>query len=161
MPGAVTLLDLQTGKALVEFREPKGPVNCLALSPDGKQLVAGCGDAAAYVWCLDEKKLLATLKDHSLPVLSAAFNIDGKYLVTGGTDAMVQTWDTGNLAAGSPPTMVGGEVRSSRSAGRRSKEGEAKHTFGVLIGGREDRSLRVMSTARPRVAAQRRVPRAG
>ena len=143
--GTVTLLDLQTGQPSAEFQEPKGPVNCLALSPDGKQLAAGCGDAAAYVWSLDDKKLIATLKDHALPILSAAFGADGKYLVTGGADARVQTWSTETWQPDLRPTMVGGEVR--RATIRRSQvrqEGGATHTFGLLIGGREDRTLRIM-----------------
>ena len=142
--GAVTLLDLQTGKTLVEFREPKGPVNCLALSTDGRRLVAGCGDGAAYVYALDEKKLVATLKDHALPVLSASFSFDGKFLVTGGADAKLQTWDTVEWKP-DVPTTVGGEVRHAEI--RRSqipKEGAALHTFAMIVGGREDRSLRVM-----------------
>ncbi len=143
--GIVTLLDLKSGQAIAELKEPKGQVNCLALSPDGKLLVAGCGDAAAYVWGLDDKKLVATLEDHSLQVLSAAFGDDGKFLVTGGADAMVQSWDTESWKPDIRRTTVGGEVR--RCMIRRSdtrRQGGSLHTFGLLIGGREDRTLRVM-----------------
>ena len=160
--GAVTLLDLQTGKALVEFREPKGPVNCLALSIDGRRLVAGCGDGAAYVYALDEKKLVATLKDHALPVLSASFSFDGKFLVTGGADAKLQTWDTVEWKP-DVPTTVGGEVRHAEI--RRSqipKEGAALHTFAMIVGGREDRSLRVMLDGKAAdLATGSRLPRGG
>jgi WD40 repeat protein len=143
--GTVILLDPQTAQPTAKFSEPRGPVNCLALSPDGTLLAAGCGDSIAYVWNLEEKRLAATLQQHALPVLSAAFSADGKFLVTGGADAMVQIWDTAAWQPDVRPTMVGGEVR--RAMIRRSQarpDGDATHTFALLIGGREDRSLRVM-----------------
>jgi WD40 repeat protein len=143
--GTVSLVDVETGQSIAEFKEPKGLVNCLTLSPDRKLLVAGCGDGAAYVWSLDDKKLIATLKDHNLPVLSAAFSTDGKFLATGGADAMVQAWDTETWEPDIRRTTVGGEVRRCmivRSS--KSRQGGTLQTFGLLIGGREDRTLRVI-----------------
>jgi hypothetical protein len=150
--GAVSLFNVETGQPIAEFQDPKGLVNCLTLSPDGKLLVAGCGDAAAYVWSLDDKKLIATLRDHTLPVLSAAFSADGKFLATGGADAMVQAWDTETWEPDIRRTTVGGEVRRCmiiRSSD--SRQGGTIQTFGLLIGGREDRTLRVIldSKAQP------------
>ena len=86
---------MQSGQLATSFQEPKGVVYCLALSPDGKLLVAGCGDALAYVWNLEEKKLVATLKDHSLPVVSVSFAANGKTLVlaTASLDKTVQVWE--------------------------------------------------------------------
>jgi WD40 repeat protein len=143
--GTVSLLEVDSGKPIAEFQDAKGLVNCLTLSPDGKLLVAGCGDAAAYVWGLEDNKLVATLRDHSLPVLSAAFTSDGKFLCTGGADAMVQAWDTETWEPDIRRTLVGGEVRRCmiRSSNTRNKGG-VLHTFGLLVGGREDRTLRVM-----------------
>jgi WD40 repeat protein len=147
--GAVSVIEPETGQAVANFDEPRGLINCLTLSPDGKLLVAGCGDSAAYVWSLEDRKLVATLKDHSLPVLCAAFSADGKFLATGGADAMVQAWDTETWQGDIRRTMVGGEVRSCmirRSDTRR--QGGVLHTFGLLIGGREDRTIRVLLDAK-------------
>ena len=58
---------------------------------------------------------------------------------------MVQAWDTATWQPDIRRTLVGGEVRCCmirRSDTRR--KGGVLHTFGLLVGGREDRTLRVM-----------------
>ena len=109
--GTVRIFDLQTGQPTLNFQEPKGAVCCLALSPDGKLLVGGCGDAAAYVWSLEEKKLVTTLKGHSLSVVSVSFSADGKFLATASLDKTVRTWDTTAWDPGRNKTTLEAPVR--------------------------------------------------
>ncbi len=57
------------------------PLTSVALSPDGRFLVAG-GYKAAYLWDLKSGDLIHTL-GHRFQVLSVAFSPDGKHLITG------------------------------------------------------------------------------
>jgi WD40 repeat protein len=91
--GSVKVVDVQTGQPIVNFQDPKGAIGCLAVSPDGKYLAGGCADALAYVWNLEEKKLVATLKKHKNRVLSVCFSPNYKYLMTGSADKSWQTWE--------------------------------------------------------------------
>jgi WD40 repeat protein len=95
--GAVKLLDLASGKLVATFDEPKGMINCLAASSDGKLLAAADDAAAVHVWSLSDRKLAKTLTTHKGRVLGAAFSNDGKQLATGGSDKSfavvdVATW---------------------------------------------------------------------
>jgi WD40 repeat protein len=91
--GTVELVDPQTGKSLATLEGPKDEALSLALSPDGKLLAAGAADNAAYVWSLESKQLVTTLKEHGDWVLGVAFSPDGKFLATAGADKTVRLWD--------------------------------------------------------------------
>ncbi len=93
-PGAVKALDVETGQPAFTFEEPKDVIYALALSPDGKLLAAGCGDGKAYVWNLEEKKLVATLNDQSESVAGVSFSADGKWLATASADRTADIWQT-------------------------------------------------------------------
>ena len=58
----------------------------LAFSPDGKLAGRRGADDAVYVWNVEEKKLLAAIKDHGDWVLGVAFSADGKFLASAGAD---------------------------------------------------------------------------
>jgi WD40 repeat protein len=92
--GAVRLFDPATGEQKFEFADFKDVVYALALSPDGKRLAAGGAEGFVHVWDLEEKKVLATIKDHGDWVLGLCFTPDGKYLATGGADRMSRVWET-------------------------------------------------------------------
>ena len=94
--GAVKAFDVDTGQPSFNFPEPKDVVYALAISPDGKLLAAGCGDGCAYVWNLEEKKLVTTLKDHSGWVLGVSFSADGKLLATASADRTAEIWQVEN-----------------------------------------------------------------
>lgn len=95
--GAVRLMDL-TGKLAASLDQPADQVTSLAVSPDGKRLAAGSADSAAYVWTLDDRKLVGTLKGHSGPVRCVAFSRDGKQLATGSDDRTARVWQTADWA---------------------------------------------------------------
>lgn len=91
--GAVRIFNVGTGEQTESFEEPAEVVYCLAVSPDGKLLAAGGADATARVWSLDEKKLVATLKEHTDWILGVSFSQDGKLLATASADRNVRVWD--------------------------------------------------------------------
>jgi hypothetical protein len=72
-------------------------VLCLAVSPDGKTLVAGGCDRAVRVFDLsgglDKATLTQTVENHADWVLGCAVTADGKYLVTAGRDKTAKVWD--------------------------------------------------------------------
>jgi WD40 repeat protein len=141
--GAVKLFDLQTGQVAVGFQEPKGVVYSLALSPDGKILVAGCGDAATYVWSLEERKLVTTLKDQALAVVSVSFSADGKFLATASLDKTVQVWDATTWKAGRSKTTVEAPVRRCFIRSVRGSPADRSFMFGMAVGGHDSRTLQL------------------
>ena len=73
-----------------------GPVNCVAISPDGKLLASGGQDNVVHLWDLTSEGWSPrdrVLKAHKDAVASLAFSPDGKTLASGGLDAMVGLWD--------------------------------------------------------------------
>jgi len=54
-----------------------GPVNSVAFSPDGRQVVSGSGDYTVRLWDAATGAALQTLEGHSGRVNSVAFSPDG------------------------------------------------------------------------------------
>lgn len=70
----------------------RGPVNDLAITPDGQLLVSGSDDGTVRLWGLPEGKALKTLEKHSSEVWSVAISPDGRLLVSGSDDGVVYLW---------------------------------------------------------------------
>jgi WD40 repeat protein len=67
-------------------------VNCLAVSPDGSQLLSGDDDGTIRVWSLPRGAAGGVLLGHEGPVKSLAFVGDGRRAVSGGADSSVRLW---------------------------------------------------------------------
>ena len=119
--------DPQSGQLAASFQEPKGVVFCLAVSPDGKFLAGGCGDALAYVWSLEEEACDHAQR-HSLPVVSVAFGGDAKsaFLATASLDKTVQVWEAGTWKPDRVTTTL--EARCNAVSCSRSPETPASRT---------------------------------
>ena len=141
--GAVKVFDLQTGQAAMNFQEPKGVVYSLALSPDGKILVAGCSDAATYVWSLEERKLVTTLKDQTLAVVSVSFSADGKSLATASLDKTIQVWDATTWKAGRSKTTVEAPVHRCFIRSVRGTPADRSFMLGMVVGGHDSRTVQL------------------
>ena len=91
-----------------------GPVNSIAFSPNGRQLVAGSGGGTVELWDLSSDTILGSLLTTKAgPVNSVAFSPDGKLLAAGSGDGMVRLWDTATgRQLGSPLTTKAGPVNS-------------------------------------------------
>jgi WD40 repeat protein len=74
-------------------------LNCAAFSSDGRQIVAGSGDATVQLWELgdDRGKGRVFYKWHTDQVWSVAFAPEGRTIASAGNDGRVILWD---VAAG-------------------------------------------------------------
>jgi WD40 repeat protein len=79
-----------------EFRPSErhsGRVHCLAFSPDGRRVLAGCSDRLLRLWDLESDEPPQTLAGHSASVLAVAFSLDGQRALSGSSDRSVRLWD--------------------------------------------------------------------
>ncbi|MCE9645235.1 MAG: TIR domain-containing protein [Chloroflexi bacterium] len=90
--GLINFWDVDTGEKLSSL-ETNGVILSLAISPDGKYLVAGIEEGnRSLVWDLNTKTQLATLEQIG-KINAIQFNPDGNLLATGGSGASVYLWD--------------------------------------------------------------------
>ena len=72
-----------------------GPVNSVALSPDGQSIVSGLRDGNICVWNTMTGELVAgPFTGHTDWVRSVAFSPDGQHIVSGSDDKTICVWDT-------------------------------------------------------------------
>ena len=74
--GDIHVWDIQTRKRLLAFEQTR-TVNQIAISRDGKTLVAGCWQAV-YFWDMETGKIRSKLTDYKGHILGIAFSPDGK-----------------------------------------------------------------------------------
>lgn len=72
-------------------------VLCLAVSPDGRQLVSGSRDRTLRIWDIAIGRELHKLEEHRADVTCAAFSRDGRWLLSGSLDKTVRVWDMHTL----------------------------------------------------------------
>ncbi len=74
----------------------QGPVQALALSPDGRQALSGSGapdgDRTLRLWNVAAGKEVARLGKPDTEVLAVAFSPDGTLALSGGADGIVRLW---------------------------------------------------------------------
>lgn len=66
-------------------------IECLALSPDGQQIAAGCADGRLFLWNR-EGKLLSEVAAHKKPLTAVIFHPTQPLLLTTGADGQVKGW---------------------------------------------------------------------
>lgn len=91
--GVISLLDAQTGKVLRTFLGHKGPVNCFALTPDGKRLLSGGSDKTARLWDTASGALLQTFQaPESGGIGSVALTPDAQRIATATMVGNIRLW---------------------------------------------------------------------
>src|SRR5207237_230251 len=65
----------------------------IAISPDGKYLVAADDDKTIHVWDIGTGQVVRVLAGHADVVLRISFSRDGKYLASASFDGTVRIWD--------------------------------------------------------------------
>ncbi|MDB4516276.1 WD40 repeat domain-containing protein [Crocinitomicaceae bacterium] len=91
--GTVKVWDARTGRELLTFKRHAEQVNCVAFSPDGKQIASGGYDCTIRVWDAKTGLEMLTFNGHSRQVYSLAFSPDGKQVASGGYDRTIKVWD--------------------------------------------------------------------
>ena len=91
LDGKIHLWDVDTGTH-VAFINERGPVMCVALSPDKRTIACGV-DKTVRLWDADTGTLKNTLRGHTEDVLSVAFSPDGRTIVSGSWRETLHLWD--------------------------------------------------------------------
>jgi RNA polymerase sigma factor (sigma-70 family) len=96
-PGAVRLWDARTGRLLRRLGDPTEQIMAVALSSDGKQIVAGgagtSGSGVLHVWDTATGESLWSVEDHKEEVSAIAYAPDGSSVATAAADGLVKLRD--------------------------------------------------------------------
>jgi WD40 repeat protein/serine/threonine protein kinase/tetratricopeptide (TPR) repeat protein len=68
------------------------PIECLAVTPDGKQVVAGCQDGTIRIWDIQSGKEIRRLA-HYRAVHAIAVTADGRQILSASDDTTIRLWD--------------------------------------------------------------------
>lgn len=102
MSDTVARIDLATdAPAQLFFASRTLPARAVAVSPDGRWVVAGSDDGMVRTWDAETGEPALTLAGHSAPIYSVAFTPDGQTIVSSGEDSDLRLWDvnSGQLKA--------------------------------------------------------------
>src|SRR5262249_53471193 len=107
--GSVRLWDART-RHPVWVQTGHGPVNAVAVRPDGSILAAGCNNGRVAFRDGRSGEASRTSAAHDAPVLALAFSPDGLTLATGGADQRVRLWNVQTGERIGDATRHGGRV---------------------------------------------------
>ena len=109
------------------------PINAVAFSSDGTQIVSGSDDKSVRVWDASTGVGVKVLKGHTGLVNSVAFSSDGTQIVSGSYDNSVRVWDASTGAEVKVLKGHTGSVYSVAFSGNGTQ----------IVSGSDDNSVRV------------------
>ena len=89
----VDIWDLDRGVKVRSLPGHEGRVLCVAVSPDGQQIVTGSEDKTIRLWEVKAGCEVRCFRGHQQEVTSIAFFPDGRRFVTGSNDRSIRVWD--------------------------------------------------------------------
>jgi sterol desaturase/sphingolipid hydroxylase (fatty acid hydroxylase superfamily) len=93
-PDETAMPDVQQLRAeMARHATPRAFLLRVAISADGRRIVAGSADGTVKVWDPAGGGPALTLTGHSGPVYAVAVSSDGRWIVSGGYDKTVKVWD--------------------------------------------------------------------
>lgn len=81
------------GPLLRTLQSRTGPVNALAVTADGRHVIADSGDCTLTLWDLETGVELYTLKGHLEPITGVVSTPDGRRVVSTSNDQTARVWD--------------------------------------------------------------------
>ena len=97
-------------------------IECLAISQDGRRLVAGGNDALIRLWSLDAVNPVDSMRivrGHEDGIVSISISTNGQWLVSGSRDNVARIWDLDNPAVLSRKTSESPSSSLKISSGNR------------------------------------------
>ncbi|MCA9105385.1 MAG: hypothetical protein KDA83_08170 [Planctomycetales bacterium] len=91
--GTQSVLRAQTVEQPLELTGHRDSLNAAVFSADGRYVVTGSSDHAAWLWNVETGEVIRRFEQHTGPVLSLAVSGDGRVLVTGGSDNQARVWE--------------------------------------------------------------------
>ncbi|TPX66522.1 hypothetical protein CcCBS67573_g07802 [Chytriomyces confervae] len=85
---------MEPWRAEVEMKKDGGTVHSVAITPDGKTIIAGLKDEIIQMWDIATRKWICTLQGHTESVTSVAITPDGKTIISGSEDNTVKVWNS-------------------------------------------------------------------
>ena len=85
--------DPKSFRLLKTFPGQEGPVHSVAITADGKMIVAGLWNGRVSVWDTTSDQPAKVLSGHDGAVQCVALSKDGRRLVSAGADSTVRVWD--------------------------------------------------------------------
>ncbi|PAV15833.1 WD40 domain containing protein [Pyrrhoderma noxium] len=88
--GTIRVWDTEGGHSIVD-----GPIDAIAISPNGEYLVSGSTNSTVNVWDVDNGKIIkGPLKGHDSWISSLSFSSDGRHFASGSGDNTIRIWDS-------------------------------------------------------------------
>jgi serine/threonine protein kinase/WD40 repeat protein len=131
--GVIFIWDLQSGRVVNRLLGKSGVVMSMAVSPDGRQLLAGCYRKVLCLWDLTRGELVRQIPHDSGTPAAVAFSPNGRLALSGGSDGLLRVW---NVESGQELHRFEGHEGTVTSA-RFMADGRR------IISGAEDRTIRV------------------
>lgn len=90
---AVRVLQVSSGRLLMEFITEPNLVWPVLFSADGHSLISCGADTTMHIWDIDTGQIQHVLRGHSGRIWTAAISFDGHTLATGSEDQSIRMWD--------------------------------------------------------------------